>query len=153
MPLYFAYGSNMDETALRGRCPKAQAIGPARLARHRFVIMANGWASVVRDPTSDVHGVLFDLALSDIPPLDRYEDVGHGLYRKEVQPVVRKDGGPCRALIYFGTEPKLGGASPPGYVESIVAAAEAADLPTAYVAMLQGFVAGGRQALGRGMHR
>ena len=50
MPLYFAYGSNMDEAAMRARCPKSRAVGLARLARHRFALMADGYATVVRDP-------------------------------------------------------------------------------------------------------
>ena len=93
MPLYFAYGSNMDEAAMRVRCPKARAIGTARLARHRFVLMGQtGYASVLRDPVSTVHGVLIDLALSDVRPLDRYEDVAHGLYVKALLPVTRAAG-------------------------------------------------------------
>ena len=142
MPLYFAYGSNMDEAALRTRCPKARALGVAKLARHRFFLMADGYASVRRDPTSDVHGVLFDLALSDIAPLDRYEDIAHGLYAKLVQPVVRKTGGPCQALLYVGADQTVGRASIPGYMEAIVASARAFALPPAYVAMLEGQISG-----------
>ena len=37
--------------------------------------MADGHATVVRDPNSETHGVLYDLALSDVPALDRYEEV------------------------------------------------------------------------------
>lgn len=141
MPLYFAYGSNMDETAMRARCPRAKALGRARLARHRFVLMGQtGYASVRRDPRSDVHGVLFDLALSDVPPLDRYEDVARGLYTKAVQPVLRAEGHPVRALIYFGADGSDGGCPLPGYMEAIVAAAQVAGLPAAYVAMLEGLV-------------
>ncbi|MEN9708785.1 MAG: hypothetical protein RIQ68_1193, partial [Pseudomonadota bacterium] len=50
MPLYFAYGSNMDVKAMAERCPRSTALGPARLARHRFFIMDSGWASVCADP-------------------------------------------------------------------------------------------------------
>ena len=144
MPLYFAYGSNMDEAALRTRCFKARALGVARLARHRFVLMGNGWASVRRDAGSDVHGVLFDLALSDIGPLDRYEDVADGLYVKAIQPVIRAGGQPCQALVYLGTDEKTGGMPRPGYMEGIVAAAHAVALPPPYVAMLERMAPGGR---------
>ena len=87
--------------------------------------MADGYASVRRDPASDVHGVLFDLALSDIAPLDRYEDIAHGLYTKLIQPVVRKAGGPSQALVYIGADQTVGRASIPGYMEAIVASARA----------------------------
>jgi hypothetical protein len=30
MPLYFAYGSNMDAAAMRSRCPNSAALGTAR---------------------------------------------------------------------------------------------------------------------------
>ena len=53
MPLYFAYGSNMDAAAMQARCPKSRALGPARLARHRFGLMADGYATIVRAPNHD----------------------------------------------------------------------------------------------------
>jgi cation transport regulator ChaC len=137
MPLYFAYGSNMDEAALRTRCSKARMLGLARLARHRFVLMANGFASVRRDAGSDVHGVLFDLALSDVRPLDRYEETGSGLYTKVMQPVVRQAGSAVQALIYIGSETSGGSAASAAYMDGVIQAAKAAQLPTAYVAMLE----------------
>jgi cation transport regulator ChaC len=143
MPLYFAYGSHMDEVALRTRCPKARMLSLARLARHRFVLMANGYASVRRDPGSDVHGVLFELALSDVPPLDRYEETGNGLYTKALQPVVRQGGAAVQALIYIGTDVQGGGSAGPAYMEGVIAAAKTVGLPAAYVAMLE-------QVAGRG---
>lgn len=136
MPVYFAYGSNMDEGVLRTRCPGARMRGLGRLARHRFVLMPNGYASVRRDAGADVHGVLFDLALSDIGPLDRYEDVANGLYLKVFQPVVRHEGAAIQAMLYIGNE-NGGGAAPPDYMQGVVAQARKAGLPAAYVATLE----------------
>lgn len=136
MPLYFAYGSNMGEAELRTRSPKARALCRARLPRHAFVLMRSGFASVRREPRSDVHGMLFDLALSDVAPLDRYEGLAHGLYVKAVQPVVREGGMAAQALIYIGTETG-GGSAPPHYMRSIVAVAKDIGLPLAYVSMLE----------------
>ena len=144
MPLYFAYGSNMDEAALRTRCPKARKLGLARLPRHRFALMSSGYATVRRDPSAEVHGVLFDLALSDVAPLDRYEEVDGGLYVKAHLPVLRDGGGSARALVYVGCDER-DGAGVPGYMEAVVVAARAASLPQAYVATLEGFVASGRR--------
>jgi gamma-glutamylcyclotransferase (GGCT)/AIG2-like uncharacterized protein YtfP len=148
MPLYFAYGSNMDDAAMRARCPRSRRIGPARLARHRFALMADGYATVVRDPHNTVHGVLYDLALSDAPALDRYEEVSRGLYAKVVQPVLRSDGGPARALVYVGNAPASANPKPrAGYLEGVVAAATAAGLPPGYVDFLAGLLSGnGKQA-------
>jgi gamma-glutamylcyclotransferase (GGCT)/AIG2-like uncharacterized protein YtfP len=148
MPLYFAYGSNMDGAAMRARCPHSRPLGAARLARHRFALMADGYATVVRDANSTVHGVLYDLALSDAPALDRYEEVSRGLYAKVVQPVLRADGAPVRALVYVGNAPASAHPKPrAGYLEAVVAAASAAGLPPAYVDLLAGLLSGnGKQA-------
>jgi gamma-glutamylcyclotransferase (GGCT)/AIG2-like uncharacterized protein YtfP len=131
MPLYFAYGSNMDAAAMAARCPGSRAIGVARLVRHRFTIMREGYASVVRDPRRSVWGVVWDLALADMPALDRYEGVAGGLYTK-VQQSVLTGAGPRRALVYIGRD------AAPGrprlcYMEAVLAAAKAAGLPDSYL--------------------
>lgn len=131
MPLYFSYGSNMDRTAMASRCPHSRALGPARLMRHRFFITRDGYASVARDPRAAVWGLLWDLALADVPALDRYESLGTGLYSKVIQPVLG-DQGPRQAMLYLGraTQP---GSPKPGYLETIVAAAIDLRLPEAYI--------------------
>lgn len=143
MPLHFAYGSNMDVAAMARRCPASKPLGVARLARHRFCITASGYASVARDPVHAVHGVLWELALSDVPALDAYEEVGRGLFRKVIQPVLTA-GGPKRALVYIGAETKPGPPLP-GYMEGVLAAAHHWKLPAAYLRELRAFTpAGGR---------
>lgn len=152
MPLYFAYGSNMDESAMAGRCPNSQALGTAVLHRHRFVIMQEGYASVVRDPRSSVYGLLWDVALSDVRALDRYESVATGLYRKITQPVKRIGGEGVRplqqALVYVGHSDG-GGAPLPGYLEGVLAAAERLEFPPAYRAALAGLANAGGQKVTR----
>lgn len=135
MPLYFAYGSNMDLAAMRARCPQSRAVGPARLMRHRFIISRDGYASVQRDPRQVVWGLLWDLALADVPALDRYESLGTGLYTKVVQPVVAERG-PRQAMLYVGRSTETG-APKAGYLEAVVAAAEAAGLPEPYLRELR----------------
>ncbi len=135
MPLYFAYGSNMDRAAMAVRCPRSKPLGLARLMRHRFVILQAGYASVERDPRAVVQGVLYDLALADVAALDRYEAVGHGLYSKVIQSVIRASGGPVRALVYVGRGAS-GGRPLPGYMEGVVAGARAAGLAEEYLAGL-----------------
>ncbi len=136
MPLYFAYGSNMDGAAMQMQCPKSRPLGRARLVGHRFVIMGSGYASVKRDPQKTVHGVLYDLAFADIPALDRYEEINRGLYRKITQPVLRETGCPVRAMVYVGTSAQEG--LPQGdYLDRIIAAARAWELPENYITSLQ----------------
>lgn len=143
VPLYFAYGSNMDVAAMARRCPASRPLGVARLARHRFAILEAGYATVVRDPRATVHGLLYELALADVPALDRYENVVCGLYRKVIQPVLRREGGPVQALIYIGAGPSEGRAEP-GYMEGVIEAARTAGLPDSYLAFLHTFAAGNR---------
>jgi gamma-glutamylcyclotransferase (GGCT)/AIG2-like uncharacterized protein YtfP len=146
MPLCFAYGSNMDVAAMAARCPRSRALGVARLARHRFVVMPEGFASVVADPHASVHGVLWDVALADMRALDGYEGVSRGLYRKATLPVVRAEGGSARAVVYLGRGE--GGRPKPGYMEGVVAAARSWSLPVAYLRTLENFTprAAGAQA-------
>ena len=127
MPLYFAYGANMGKAAMAARCPRSQPLGTAALMRHRLAIMREGWLTVVRDPRARVHGVLWDLALPDLPALDRFEGVAEGLYVKAVQPVVGPSGAK-RALIYLGTN--AGPGRPRGdYLAEVLAAARDWALP------------------------
>jgi gamma-glutamylcyclotransferase (GGCT)/AIG2-like uncharacterized protein YtfP len=136
MPLYFAYGANMDVAAMAKRCPSSRSIGLARLPRHRWIISTDGYANVVRDSRRDVHGMLWELALSDVPVLDRFEDVPK-LYRKVNQPVI-STAGIRRALVYVGRSGDVGRPRP-GYLDDVMRAAEAAGLPTASLAEMRKF--------------
>lgn len=81
-----------------------------------------------------MHGVIWDLALADVPRLDRFEDVAGGLYGKRILPVIRPSGS-LHALVYVGrdTEP---GSPQAGYLDIVIAAALAAPCPAAYVKSL-----------------
>jgi gamma-glutamylcyclotransferase (GGCT)/AIG2-like uncharacterized protein YtfP len=126
MPLYFAYGANMDVAAMASRCPASMPLGLARLPRHRWIISTDGYANVVRDARRDVHGMLWELALADVSVLDRFEDVPR-LYRKVTQPVISEKG-IRRALVYVGRSSEIGRPRP-GYLNDVIRAAETAGLP------------------------
>ncbi len=136
MPLYFAYGANMDVAAMATRCPLSKVVGLARLPRHRWIISTDGYANVVRDPRKDVHGMLWELALSDIPVLDRFEDVPR-LYRKVNQPVI-STAGIRRALVYVGRSGEVGRPRP-GYLDDVIKAAESAGLARTSIAEMRKF--------------
>jgi gamma-glutamylcyclotransferase (GGCT)/AIG2-like uncharacterized protein YtfP len=135
MPLYFAYGANMDRAQMAVRCPRSTPLGAAILARHRLAVMREGWLTAARDSHARVHGVLWDLALADVPALDRFEGLGEGLYVKAAQPVIAT-GGAKRALVYFGANSGPGRVRP-GYLRDILAAARAWELPREAVAALE----------------
>jgi hypothetical protein len=131
MPLYFAYGSNMDRHAMASRCPASKPVGVSRLPRHRFMIMADGFASITRDPNRTVFGVLWDLALADVKALDRYEGLHRGLYAKISQPVITSRGA-VRALVYVARS-SAPGRPRPHYLEGVIAAGRDFDLPEDYL--------------------
>jgi len=81
-----------------------------------------------------VWGMVWDLALADVPALDRYESLSTGLYTKVIQPIVTAQG-PRRAIVYVGRSAKSG--TPlPGYMEGVVEAARHAGLPEDYIRSL-----------------
>jgi len=137
MPLYFAYGANMDASAMGRRCPRSKPLGLARLARHRLAAMREGWLTVVRDPRSAVHGVLWDVALADVAALDRYEGVARGLYAKLTQPIVAENG-PRQAIVYVGANAGPGVARA-DYIAEVIAAARSWPLPEEALKALEGF--------------
>jgi gamma-glutamylcyclotransferase (GGCT)/AIG2-like uncharacterized protein YtfP len=137
MPLYFAYGLNMDPAGMAQRCPRSTPLGLARLPRHRFIVTTDGYASVIRDPREEVHGVLWDCSLSDIRTLDKFEDLSSGLYVKISQPVILA-GGAKRALVYIGRSGEIGRPKP-GYMETVLASARHWGLPESYIAALERF--------------
>ncbi len=135
MPLYFAYTTHMDVSAMAERCPGAKLIGTARLMRHRFVITPEGQPSVVRDPRQAVHGVLWDIGFGQLRTIDSDLGLTRGLCTKALQPVLKTGGGGACALIYFGMGEA--GRAPNGLMEQIIAAARAQDLPAGYVKELE----------------
>ena len=142
MTLYFAYGSNMSRTWMGQLCPKAEALGTAMLADHRFLVMSGGYASVLPHLGDVVHGVLWRIAQVDLHALDRYEDVAGGLYDRWMIPVQHR-GDRRTALIYIGRS-DVPGRARPEYCELLLNAARDWELPATYVANLA------RELSGRG---
>ena len=125
----------MNVDAMARRCPRSKALGLARLERHRLAVMREGWLTAVREPRSAVHGVLWNLALSDIAALDRYEGLSQGLYAKLTQPVIAERG-PKQAIVYFGANAGPG-AVRPDYIAEVRAAARSWPLPGEGLAALE----------------
>jgi hypothetical protein len=133
--LHFAYGSNMHRALMRRHAPAATPIGVARLADYRFVITADGYASVEPARARTVHGMLWRLTPRDRVTLDAWENIAGGLYRAETVPV-HYNGRQRPALVYIA-RPRPRGQPKPGYMEIVVKAARALELPADYIASLQ----------------
>src|SRR5580704_2771484 len=118
--LHFAYGSNMSRALMRKHSPAATPIGVARLADYRFVITADGYASVEPARAWTVHGMMWRLTPRDRVTLDAWENIAGGLYRAETVPV-RYDGRQRPALVYIA-RPRPRGQPKPGYMEIVIKA-------------------------------
>jgi hypothetical protein len=138
MSLHFAYGSNMSRAVMRKHAPFAKPIGVATLANYRFLITADGYASIAPRRGECVHGVLWRLTPRDLITLAAWENTAGGLYRTETVPV-RHAGRQNRALIYLARPCALGRARS-GYMELLIAAAVEWRLPQLYIDMLRGFL-------------
>jgi gamma-glutamylcyclotransferase len=126
--LYFAYGSNLDRGQMRSRCPSALRVGPATL--HGYALAFAGYssvwngavASVVRDSSRVVPGVLYAITREDLARLDRFEGVPRA-YERVRREVLSANGTRRRVNLYRQPEDYLV-LGPPGwrYLKQISAA-------------------------------
>jgi cation transport regulator ChaC len=149
--LHFAYGSNMHRAVMRKHAPDAVALGIARLDGYRFIITADGYASVAPHVHGFVRGLLWRLSARDRITLDRWENTAAGLYRPQMLQVVA-DGQRRRALVYVARM-RPPGVPRQGYMEIVLRAARDCGLPEDYVASLQRWLpkqvsAAGHRSLG-----
>lgn len=151
MPLYFAYGSNLDWKQMRRRCPSAQFVCVAKLKGHRFDITrcsakrGCGVADVVADNSCDVWGVVYEIDEGDWERLDRCEGC-HPQLPQDKSAYVRRE---CHVLIggderqplltqtYFANRE----CNPPppskSYMDQIIEGAKHWRLPQDYIRMLK----------------
>ncbi len=125
----------MSRAVMGKHAPGAKPIGVAMLANYRFIITADGYASVEPMRAAAVHGVLWRLTPRDRAGLDAWESVAGGSYRPATL-AVHRAGRRQMALVYLARPCGMGRAKS-GYVELVVAAALAWELPPDYVASLQ----------------
>jgi hypothetical protein len=133
--LHFAYGSNMHLAVMRRHAPAAVPLGVAQLGDHRFVITADGYASVEPARGRVVHGMLWRLTPRDRVTLDLWENIASGLYQAETLPV--QYGGSVRPALVYIARQRPAGRPKPGYMEIVVKAARAQKLPADYIASLE----------------
>jgi gamma-glutamylcyclotransferase (GGCT)/AIG2-like uncharacterized protein YtfP len=142
--LYFAYGSNMHRAVMRKHAPGAAPVGVATLSNYRFIVTTDGYASVAPAADHRVHGLLWRITPHDRTTLDAWENVEGGLYRAETLPVLQA-AETFPALVYIARERPVG---PPraGYMELVVEAARALELPADYIETLEGWLPKGPAA-------
>jgi len=147
LPLYFAYGSNLNPVQMAARCPGHLVLGRASLPGYslRFRGYGRDWAGAVGTvepaPGQVVHGVLFELTPEHYATLDEYEGydgpgAASNLYDRVGIEVVRADGSHVSALTYV-IRPLAEGLPSRAYRDAIVAGLRHHGLPNDYVQALE----------------
>lgn len=126
----FAFGSNLDESQMRSRCPSARLLGTATLPGHALAFA--GYSASRGGPVAtvfacdglEVPGALFSVTPGDLAVLDRYEGVPW-MYERSFAWVLTASCQRRRAAIYRlqAEQLRLGlGAPDAAYLGQIVAA-------------------------------
>jgi cation transport regulator ChaC len=126
MTTYFGYGSNLDESQMRRRCPGATIVGPAMLENHQLafrgfsVRWGGSVATVRRCAGTRVHGLVYALTPADVDALDRCEGAP-AVYERVTRLVRCEDGRRRRVQTYVmvGRASKLVTRPGPVYVARI----------------------------------
>jgi hypothetical protein len=141
VPLYAAFGSNMDPRRMLERCPHSPLRSTGWLVGWRLTFGGeeHGWdgalATIVEDPLEQVFVALYDVTEEDEARLDVLEQADTGLYHKtriRVSTLL----GEQLAWTYV-LDAYEGGLPSAGTVGILADAAEAADAPADYVAALR----------------
>ena len=140
VPLYAAYGSNMDPGQMMERAPYSPMAGTGWLVGWRLTFGGEdlGWegalATIVEDDESQVFAVLYDVSPRDEARLDRWEGA-LGLYKK-IRLRVQTLEGSVVAWLYV-LDAYEGGLPSARYIGVVADAAEAAGAPDDYVGDLR----------------
>ncbi|UQX87792.1 gamma-glutamylcyclotransferase [Jatrophihabitans telluris] len=144
MPLYAAYGSNMDPAQMRNRCPHSPFAETGWLPGWRLTFGGEdlGWegalATVVPDDDplgSGVFVALYDITEADRIALDKWEGADTGLYGTSTLRVSTLAGDVLAwTYVLDGYE---GGLPSARYLGLIAEAAETAGAPEDYVSELR----------------
>jgi cation transport regulator ChaC len=110
LPWYFAYGSNLDQDAMRRVVGGWKEVKPAVLKGYRLVFNVysvswrGGVANVVEDSAGTVYGAAYLIEEEQLSRLDRHLGVPSQWVRRKT--VIEVDGRPVEAFIYVGANPR-----------------------------------------------
>lgn len=141
VPLYAAYGSNLDPHRMAQRAPSSPARGSGWLRGWRLTFAGGdlGWdgslSTVVEDESARVFVMLYDVTEFDERNLDAWEGVDLGLWNK-IRVRVQTNGRHELAWVYV-LDAYEGGLPSAQYLGVIADAAEAGGAPADYVQRLR----------------
>ena len=137
MPLYAAYGSNLDVRRMSERCPHSPLHSTGWLEGWRLTFGGEdlGWdgalATIVQDPFEQVFVAVYDVTDDDVAVMDQWQGADSGLYRK-IRVRVTTMLGEQVAWAYV-LDAYEGGLPSASYLGVLADAAESADAPADYV--------------------
>lgn len=144
--LYFAYGPDMNPEQISSRCDEPKVFMVAHLPEYSLKFFGHfdrwdgGLESVVESPGDKVYGVLYKVNYSDADYLDACQGArldGTGPYFQFPVEVIGADGNTYSVFTY--KKSVLGEKTQPssGYLDYIVAGAQANGLPENYIQWLK----------------
>lgn len=141
MPLYAAYGSNLDPHRMSERCPHSPLRSTGWLTGWRLTFGGeeHGWdgalPTIVQDSFEQVFVALYDVTDEDIKVLDDVESFTSGLYRKTRVRVATLTGN--HVAWTYVLDAYEGGLPSASTVGILADAAEASGAPDDYVEALR----------------
>ncbi len=151
----FAYGSNMDPSQMRERCPESDlswfiAKAPRwRLCFPRCSIKRKGGVgSLIRDDESSVWGVVFSVTKRDLTRLDRFEGVRSRSNERKPIEVIDEAGRTHQVETYFAKpadHPPREYVPSRGYLALYIRGAEYFGLPKSYIQQLREIKTNGQE--------
>ncbi|NLU66727.1 gamma-glutamylcyclotransferase [Streptomyces sp. HNM0574] len=141
MSLYAAFAANLDARLMARRAPHSPLRCTGWITGWRLAFGGEdmGWdgalATLAEEPSAQVFVALYDVAPMDEEPLDGWEGVPLGIYRRTRLLVHTLDGDlPAWTYVLNGYE---GGLPSPRYLGDVADAAESAGAPHDYVTELR----------------
>lgn len=141
MPLYAAYGTNLDPARMLELAPHSPLSGTGWLQGWRMTFGGEelGWdgalATIVEDPFEQVFVAVYDVTREDESRLDGWEVADSGLYRKTK---VRVSTMTEELVVWtYVLDAYEGGLPSASYLGVLAEAAQAASAPDDYVAALR----------------
>ena len=137
MPLYFAYGSNLDENQMRRRCPDYRKVDKGCLRGYRlsFSRRSSDWgggvADVIPDGSCKVWGVAYTVSDTDLERLDRYEGYPTA-YLRDLLPIDMASNDQREAWVYTVRTKEQFVAPSAAYLDILRCAAMHFGLPECY---------------------
>ena len=142
---YFGFASNMKKTRMMNcKNPKFISIGKLKDYKLVFAGSANitwggSMATITESPGETVWGAVWEVTSEDISNLDRQEGVHLGKF-KRIELDIETDDGTIHCCAYKMCPPQCDVKGIPShtYLNVIVAGAKEINLPSDYIAMLEG---------------